>query len=392
MDSVLKNIKKLAKNNYAFSLSDKNNPYVVKSYIDTGCYVLNAVVGNGDIFSGMPMGKRITLAGATSTAKSFFGAHMIKSFLSEVENSYAIFFESEGSTISEMATNLDIPADRMIILPVMTVEEFKIQSVSILDGILEERTKEKTDNKLLIDKNNKDRKKAKKDGIEFIETPQPVAPKYILCLDSIGMLASEKEVKDAQDGKNTVDMTRAKAVKSVFRLITMKLSLTETTLITIAHSYQTMEMFSKAVVSGGTGLGYASDVVLILSKAKQKEGTDHIGANITCNVSKSRYIPEGQKVKVQILFKKGMSKYSSLVDMAYEYNIFKKDGNNFILPDETKVSMKEVRSKPEEYILPFLDQIRDEIFNRFSFDSDHEEINIDADINESDNEDEPNEE
>ena len=347
MDKVLKKIKKLSNNKYAFTLDDKNNPYTVKTYIDTGCYVLNAVVGNGDIYSGMPLGKRITIAGPSSTAKSFFGAHMIKSYLDNVDNSYIIFFESEGSTISEMAKNLGIPPDRMIILPVMTVEEFKIQSVAILDGILEEKLEKKED-----------------------------APKYIMCLDSIGMLASEKETRDAQDGKNTVDMTRAKAVKSVFRLITMKLSLSETTLLTVAHTYQTMEMFSRAIVSGGTGLSYASDIILILSKAKQKDGTEHVGANITCNVEKSRYIPEGQKVKVQILFKRGMSKYSSLIDMAQDYGILEKEGNSYLLPDGEKVTMKKVKANPEKYVPQFLDSLRDEILKRFSFAASDEDVEL----------------
>lgn len=348
MDSILKNIKKVSGNKFAFGLDDKNNPYVVKEYVDTGCYVLNAIVGNGDINSGLPSGKRVTFGGPPSTAKSFFAAHCIKSFLDQKENAYVIFFESEGSTISEMATNLGIPEDRMIILPLMTVEEFKIQSVAILDDILE--------------------KQQKKEEV----------PDFLMCLDSIGMLASEKETQDAKDGKNTVDMTRAKAVKSVFRLITMKLSLSDITLITIAHTYQTMEMFSKAIVSGGTGLSYASDVIIILSKAKQKEGTEHIGANITCRIEKSRYIPEGQKVKVQILFKKGMSKWSSLVDMAYEYGLLKKTGNSFTYADsEEKIgSMKNVRAEPEKFLTPIMDKLRDEIYDRMSFGSNQTDVEI----------------
>lgn len=140
-------------------------------------------------------------------------------------------------------------------------------------------------------------------------------------------------------------------------------------------SHNTMEIYSKAQVSGGTGIQYASDVILVLSKAKQKDGTEHVGANITCTVDKSRYIPEGNKIKVQILFKKGISKYSSLVDLAYEYNIFKKEGISFLLPDGEKVKMKEVRNNPEKYITPFIDEIGKEIKKRFSFDSEEAECN-----------------
>jgi len=345
MNDALKRIKKLAKNDYAFMLDDENNPYAVSGHIDTGCYVLNAVMGNGDIYSGLPIGKRVCVAGPSSTAKSFFVAHVVKSFLDEDKDNNVIFFESEGSSISEMADNLGIDKSRVIILPVTTVEEFRTQVVNVLDGILEEQKEKK-------EKVNKS--------------------KYLVCLDSIGMLGSQKEYQDAVDDKQTVDMTRAKAVKSVFRLITLKLSLAKTSLIVVAHTYDTMEMFSKKKVSGGTGLDYAADVTLILTKAKQKEGTEHIGANITCNVEKSRYIPEGTKVKVQILFKKGLSKYSSLVEMAYEYGVFKKEGISFILPDGDKVKMKEVRENPDKYIPKYLEEIRKEILNRFSYNTESE--------------------
>lgn len=225
MNDALKRIKKLSNNDFAFSLSDKNNPYVVTDYIDTGCYVLNAVVGNGDIYSGIPLGKRITLAGPSSTAKSFFAAHIIKSYLESDPDHNVIFFESEGSSISEMADSLGIDKDRIIVLPVTTVEEFRTQSVNILDGIMEEQ-KEKKDNN----------------------------SKYLLVLDSIGMLASEKEYKDALEDKQSVDMTRAKVIKSVFRLLTLKLSLAKTSLITIAHTYQCIDGQQEIQMADGSFL------------------------------------------------------------------------------------------------------------------------------------------
>ena len=121
--SIFSKIKKITNNEYAFMLNEEN-PYQVTDWIDTGCYALNAVLSDGDIFKGLPEGKKIMLAGESATAKSLFTSFLIKSYLDNKENSKVIFFESEGSSTVDMAKIANIPEDRMIILPVMTVMVF----------------------------------------------------------------------------------------------------------------------------------------------------------------------------------------------------------------------------------------------------------------------------
>lgn len=205
--SILKRIKKIAKNDFAFQLDDKDNPYTVNTWIDTGCYAINAALSDADIFKGIPTGKRVVIAGPSGVAKSLFIMYIVKAYLDAVENSYIVAFESEGATITEMAKNYNVPEDRMIILPVTTVEEFKTQCVNVLDDIIEQRN---------ADKKN--------------------PPNFMMVLDSLGMLGTEKEYNDAVNDTGKADMTRAKQIRSIFRLITLKLTLSNTTFLMSNHT------------------------------------------------------------------------------------------------------------------------------------------------------------
>jgi RecA/RadA recombinase len=347
LSDILKTLLKSSGNEFGFDLS-KNNAYEIKGFIDTGCYFLNAVLGDGDIFHGVPYGKRITFAGPPSTAKSFFTAHIIKQFLDADPTRYVVMFESEGATINEMADNLGIDKTRVIVLPVLTVEEFKFQSVAILKTIQETRDAAK---------------KAK----------EPI-PQFLMCLDSLGMLSTLKESNDADTQSTKADMTRTRQIKAIFRLITMKLSLTQTALLTISHTYDTQDLYPKKIVSGGSGILYASDVIIILTKSKQKDGTETIGAIIKTKIEKSRFSPEEKFVKILLMFNKGMQKYSWFVDFGVEHGILTKEGHSFVFPFElengvTKVRSSTVIKKPEEYFSDpkLLALYREKALEHFSF-------------------------
>lgn len=321
MDNILKQLKKVAKNDFAFTLDDKFNPYIVDEWIDTNCYVLNAALSDGDILKGMPVGKRIQLAGPSGVAKSLFVMYMIKSYLENKENSYVIIFESEGATVTEMARNYSVPEEKLIILPVSSVEEFKTQSVKMLDEI---------QNMQLSNKEN--------------------PPSFLMVLDSLGMLGTKKEYDDAVSGSDKADMTRAKLIRSIFRLITLKLSLTKTTFIFTNHTGANIGGMSPLpVTGGGDGPKYSADVTLMLSKAKEKEGTKQVGAIITCRVDKSRYQPEGNKYKVILLFDKGIYKYSDLIDLGSEIGVLLKEGISIVFPDGQKAKRKTILNDPETY-------------------------------------------
>ena len=341
MNNILKDLKKTVKNEYSFTIDDETNPYNVEEWIDTGCYALNAILSDGDIFKGIPKGKRIIFAGPASTAKSYFIMYLIKNFLKNQENSYVAVFETEGSTITNMCKTFDIPTDKLIIFPVLTVEDFRTQITKLLDKIIEMKKEDPTIN-------------------------------FLVALDSLGMLSTEKEYEDAVSGSDKADMTRAKKIRSIFRLITLKLALTQTTMLIANHVGAAIGSYGGGVtMGGGAGPRFSGDIIVFLSKAKEKEGSEHVGALITCKLDKSRYQPEGNKVKIALIFKKGIFTHSYLLELGQELGLIKKEGLSLVLPDGTKKRRKElIRNAAEYFTKENLQILRDAIYSKYSFNTD----------------------
>jgi len=142
--------------------------------------------------------------------------------------------------------------------------------------------------------------------------------KVIIFVDSVGNLASKKEVDDAKDGKSVADMSRAKQIKSVFRMITPHLNIKDIPMVVVNHTYQTQEMYSKAVVSGGTGIYYSADTIFIIGRQQEKDGTEVTGYNFIINVEKSRHVREKSKIPIEVRFEGGISTWSGLLDVALD--------------------------------------------------------------------------
>jgi len=142
--------------------------------------------------------------------------------------------------------------------------------------------------------------------------------RVIVVIDSVGNLASKKEVEDALKQNSAADMTRAKQLKSLFRMVTPHLNLKDIPLIVVNHTYQTQEMYSKAVVSGGTGIYYSADNIFILGRQQEKDGKEVTGYNFIINVEKSRFVKEKSKIPIEVSWEEGISKWSGLLDMALE--------------------------------------------------------------------------
>jgi hypothetical protein len=151
----------------------------------------------------------------------------------------------------------------------------------------------------------------------------------IIVIDSIGNLASKKEVEDAMEGKSVGDMTRAKQLKSLFRMVTPHLNLKDIPLVVVNHTYMEIGMFPKAIVGGGTGAMYSADNVYILGRQQEKEGTEIVGYNFIINVEKSRYVKEKSKIPVSVSFDGGISRWSGLLDMALESGHVVKPSNGW---------------------------------------------------------------
>lgn len=380
-DEVCKIAKK--QNDYAFKL-DEESPYEIKNWTDTGCYILNAVLSNGDIFKGIPDGKRIMISGQPSTAKSLYTTYIIGSYMRKKKNAYAVFFETEGSTVIEMAKSVGISEDRMIVLPVSTVEECRNQMINLLDKIID--IKEGYETKV-NDKGDKKRKKIKNYICESDD-------EFIFCIDSLGMLGTNKETNDVAAGKDTKDMTRAQLLKSFARVISLKLSIAQIPLIIVNHTYSTFDKYSPYAASGGSGPTFMSDIHLMLFKSKEKEGKSQVGVKIRVRVDKSRFMIEGKDVYMILHFKRGLYKMSNLVELAYDLEVFKKEGISFILPNGKKHRMKDVRTKPSKFIdKETLEAIRLAIIDKFGFgkldpsiDIEDELVTIDKDIKEENDE------
>jgi hypothetical protein len=153
--------------------------------------------------------------------------------------------------------------------------------------------------------------------------------KLIIILDSIGNLASKKEVEDALEGKSVADMSRAKQVKSLFRMVTPHLNLKDISLIVVNHTYKEIGMFPKDIVGGGTGSYYSADNIYILGRQQEKTGTEITGYNFIINVEKSRYVKEKSKIPIAVSFEGGIQKYSGLLDVALEGDFVIKPSNGW---------------------------------------------------------------
>lgn len=336
MSKITNKFKKVLKDDFIYSM-DEENPYIIKEYVSTDCFILNALLGNGDIFGGIPKGKRITFAGPSSTGKSLLTAYVAKNYLDNVPKAHLIAFETEGASFYDMMESINVDSSRVTIIGVNSVEKFRSSISKVLDTITKDR----------------------KDDTDDTE--------YIFLLDSLGMLPTEKEINDAKDEKYVADMTRAKTIRSIFRIITMDLFKLQIPFLIVNHSYASMSLYSSQQQGGGEGPKYASDVVIMLTKAKAKEGTEHIGAILSLTVQKSRFIPENIKAKVMVLFKKGIMKYSHLLDLGLDLNIIKKEGISYVLND-VKMKRTDILKEPEKfYTSESLEILRNEILNTWSF-------------------------
>jgi hypothetical protein len=192
--------------------------------------------------------------------------------------------------------------------------------------------------------------------------------KLIIVIDSIGNLASKKEVDDALDGKSVADMSRAKQVKSLFRMVTPHLSLKDIPMVVVNHTYKEIGMFPKDIVGGGTGSYYSADNIFIIGRQQEKEGTDVIGYNFIINVEKSRYVKEKSKIPVTVSFDGGISKWSGLLDLALESKHVVKPTNGWYSKVDTETGVieeKKYRIKDtdtKEFWMPI---IKDKAFQDF---------------------------
>ena len=235
---------------------------------------------SGKLDGGITRGLTV-LAGPSKHFKTAFGLLMMKAYMEKYPESVVLFYDSEFGTPRGYFSSLKIDTDRVLHIPIKNIEELKFDLVKQLEGM-------------------------------------DVEDKVFVMIDSIGNLASKKELDDAKDEKSVADMTRAKQLKSLFRMVTPYLTLRDVPLIAVNHTYETQEMFSKQVVSGGTGVYYSADNIWIIGRRQQKKGTEIEGYDFIINVEKSRFVKEKSKLPISVTWEGGIRKYSGLLEVALE--------------------------------------------------------------------------
>ena len=342
MSDFLKDIIKNVDNEYASLASEGIDGADVTSFIDTGSYSFNALL-SGSIYGGMPGNKITAIAGEAATGKTFFALGICKHFLDSDKDAGVIYFESESAISKDMIEGRGVDSKRMVVVPVATVQEFRNQSIKIID--------------------------------KYLEQPEANRKPLMFVLDSLGMLSTTKEMEDTAAGKETRDMTRSQIVKSTFRVLTLKLGKANVPMIMTNHTYDVIgSMFPQKEMGGGSGLKYAASSIVYLGKRKEKDGTEVVGNIIHCKNYKSRLTKENAQIDVKLTYKKGLDKYYGLIGLAEEAGIFKKVSTRYEMPDGSKVFGKNINDNPDKYFTKeVLDKIDEVAKRKFQYGSEEDE-------------------
>ena len=229
----------------------------------------------------------LMLAGPSKHFKSAFGLLMAAAYQKKHDDAVVLFYDSEFGTPTSYFEAFGVDMDRVVHTPVTDVEQLKFDITNQLDQI------EKGDHVVIV-------------------------------IDSIGNLASKKEVEDAMNEKSVADMSRAKQLKSLFRIVTPHLNLKDIPMVCVNHTYKEIGMFPKDVVSGGTGAYYSADAIWIIGRQQEKDGTEIAGYHFVINIEKSRHVREKSKLPITVTFEGGISKWSGLLDVAEQLGYIRK--------------------------------------------------------------------
>ena len=261
-----------------------------KDVVTTEVPMINVAL-SGDTDGGLSSGLTV-LAGPSKHFKTSFALLMASAYLKEHEDAVLLFYDSEFGSPQSYFESFGIDPSRVLHTPITDVEQLKFDLVGQLDNL--------------------DR-----------------GDKVCIVIDSIGNLASKKELEDALNEKGVADMSRAKALKGLFRMVTPYLTMKNIPLLAVNHTYQEIGLFPKAIVSGGTGIYYSADNIWIIGRKQEKQGTEIKGYHFVINVEKSRFVREKSKVPISVTWEGGIETYSGLLDVALAGNYVAKPSNGW---------------------------------------------------------------
>lgn len=306
-----------------------------ETYVDTGSYIFNGLC-SGSIFGGVSGNKITAIAGESSTGKTFFSLAVVKNFLDSNPGGYCLYFDTEAAVNKSLLTSRGIDLDRFVVVNVVTVEQFRQKALQAVDI--------------------------------YLKTPEEDRKPCMFVLDSLGMLSTEKEIRDALDDKQVRDMTKSQLVKGAFRMLTLKLGQAKIPMIVTNHTYDVIGSYVPTKeMGGGSGLKYAASTIIYLSKKKEKDGTAIVGNLIKAKTAKSRLSKENKDVTVRLYYdERGLDKYYGLLELGEVGGMWKNVAGRYEM-DGKKVYAKEILKNPDKYftqeVLEQLDEIAKEQFS-----------------------------
>lgn len=348
MNELLQKLKKAGSIKTAEILSESSF-FNAKDMIPTDTPALNVAL-SGRLDGGLTPGLTF-LAGPSRHFKSMFGLIMVKAYMNKYPESVCLFVDSEFGITPEYISSVGIDVDRVLHIPIEHIEQLKFDIVKRLEEIQR-------------------------------------GDKVVLFIDSIGNLASKKEVEDALDQKSVADMTRAKTLKSLFRIITPHFTTKDIPCIVVNHTYQEQTLYPKTIMSGGTGPMYSANQVFIIGKRQEKTGTEITGYDFIINVEKSRFVREKSKIPVTVRFDGGLSKWSGLLDMALDAKMVIKPSNGWysrVDPETGEVEDKKFRIKEtdtKDFWMPILTSSKFQDYVKSRYQIAHSNIITDDEVEE----------
>ena len=258
-----------------------------KTFITTGVYLLDAAL-SGKLLGGGVANNRITaFAGESGAGKSFIAYSCAKN--AQKDGYSVIYIDTEQAIDLE-----DIPKFGID----NSLEKFRLI-----------RSNKVEDVNMLLTQLLDDLKEQKMAGYEL--------PKLMIVLDSLGQMASNKEKADLLKGDIKQDMTKAKALGSMFRSINTDLGYLDIPMVVANHTYMTMDLFPAEKLRGGNGLLYSASVIGFMSKSKLKTGEEDdmdlgaSGISVLFKTAKNR-LAKPKKIRFDISFAHGMNPYTGL--------------------------------------------------------------------------------
>ena len=297
---------------------NKSKFFNKKDVIQTNVPALNVAL-SGKLDGGLIPGLTV-FAGPSKHFKTAFSLLLAKSYMDKYDDAAVLFYDSEFGSPQSYFDSFGIDTSKVLHTPITDIEQLKHDIMAQLNNI------ERGDHVIII-------------------------------VDSVGNLASKKEVDDALEGKTVADMTRAKQMKSLFRMITPHLTIKDIPAIVVNHTYKEIGLYPKDIVSGGTGIYYSADNIFIIGRQQEKSVKDGLtGYNFIINVEKSRFVKEKSKIPVEVSFDGGISKWSGLLEMALESGHVIKPSNGWfqIKNDTTQKKYREDQTNTKEFWLPVL--------------------------------------